>query len=65
MSEKISLLLVHDQELLRAGMRIILDVEEDLTVVGEAENCRDAIETLCFQREELPNPRNAQPVIRP
>jgi len=44
MSEKISLLLVDDQALLRAGMRIILDLEEDLTVVGEAENGREAIE---------------------
>jgi len=53
MSEKISLLLVDDQALLRAGMRIILDLEEDLTVVGEAENGREAIELYAELRPDV------------
>ncbi len=43
MFEKISLLLVDDQELLRDGMRIILNLEEDMVVVGEAGNGQEAI----------------------
>ncbi|MXX27398.1 MAG: response regulator transcription factor [Caldilineaceae bacterium SB0668_bin_21] len=43
MFEKISLLLVDDQELLREGMRIILNLEEDIAVVGEAGNGQEAI----------------------
>ena len=53
MSEKISLLLVDDQELLRAGMRIILDLEEDLTVVGEAGNGREAIDLYAEPRPNV------------
>ena len=43
MTEKISLLLVDDQPLLREGMRVILELEEDITVIGEAENGQEAI----------------------
>lgn len=43
MFEKISLLLVDDQALMREGMRIILNLEEDLVVVGEAGNGQEAI----------------------
>lgn len=38
MSEKIRLLLVDDQRLMRDGLRTILELEGDLQVVGEAEN---------------------------
>lgn len=53
MSEKISLLLVDDQELLREGIRIILNLEEDLTVVGEAENGQEAIELYAELRPDV------------
>jgi len=43
MFDKISPLLVDDQELLRDGMRIILNLEEDMVVVGEAGNGQEAI----------------------
>lgn len=43
MFEKISLLLVDDQALMREGMRIILNLEEDMVVVGEAGNGQEAI----------------------
>ena len=39
----IRLLLVDDQPLIRAGLRMLCDAEADLTVVGEAENGRDAV----------------------
>jgi DNA-binding NarL/FixJ family response regulator len=40
----IRVLLVDDQALVRAGFRMILDAEEDLDVVGEATDGREAIE---------------------
>ena len=43
MFEKISLLLVDDQALMREGMRVILNLEEDMVVVGEAGNGQEAI----------------------
>ena len=39
----IRVLLVDDQPLIRAGLRMLCNAEADLTVVGEAENGRDAI----------------------
>jgi DNA-binding NarL/FixJ family response regulator len=39
----IRVLLVDDQPLIRAGLRMLCDAENDLTVVGEAENGRDAV----------------------
>ena len=39
----ISVLLVDDQQLLRMGFRMILDAEDDLTVVGEAADGRSGV----------------------
>ena len=39
----ISLLLVDDQHLMRDGLRTLLELEEDLQVVGEAENGEQAL----------------------
>lgn len=39
----INVLLVDDQALFRAGVSVIIDAQDDLTVVGEAENGRDAL----------------------
>jgi DNA-binding NarL/FixJ family response regulator len=39
----IRVLLVDDQPLIRAGLRMLCDAEADLTVVGEADNGRDAV----------------------
>jgi DNA-binding NarL/FixJ family response regulator/class 3 adenylate cyclase len=42
-SDRIRVLLVDDQELVRAGFRMILDAEKDMEVVGEAANGKDAL----------------------
>jgi len=39
-----SILLADDQELVRTGLRMILAAEDDLTVVGEAKDGREAID---------------------
>jgi len=44
MTEAIRLLLVDDQRLMRDGLRTLMELEEDLTVVGEAENGQIALE---------------------
>lgn len=44
MTETIRLLLVDDQRLMRDGLRTLMELEEDLTVVGEAENGQIALE---------------------
>ena len=44
MTEIIRLLLVDDQRLMRDGLRTLMELEEDLTVVGEAENGQIALE---------------------
>ena len=53
MSEQIRLLLVDDQVLLREGMRVILDLEEDMTVVGEAGNGQEAIDQYIGLRPDV------------
>ena len=39
----ISVLIADDQALVREGLRLMLDAEPDITVVGEAENGNDAL----------------------
>ena len=48
----ISLLLVDDQNLIRQGLRALLELEPDLVVVGEAENGAIAIDRV---KELQPN----------
>ena len=43
MSDQITILLVDDQRLMRDGLRTLLEVEDDLTVVGEAGNGEEAL----------------------
>jgi DNA-binding NarL/FixJ family response regulator len=49
----ISVLLVDDEALVRAGLRMILETAEDLTVVGEAEDGRAAIEAVGRHRPDV------------
>ena len=39
----ISVLIVDDQALVRGGLRLIIDAQDDLEVVGEAENGAEAL----------------------
>lgn len=43
MPETVSLLLVDDQKLLREGIRNLLNMKDDLTIVGEASDGREAV----------------------
>ena len=43
MSDAIRVLIVDDHAVVRAGLRLLLDAEEDIEVVGEAGNGRQAI----------------------
>jgi DNA-binding NarL/FixJ family response regulator len=47
------IVLADDQALLRAGLRVLLDAEDDLEVVGEAENGRQAFEAVRRLRPDV------------
>jgi DNA-binding NarL/FixJ family response regulator len=49
----ISVLLVDDEALVRAGLRMILETAEDLTVVGEAQDGHAAIEAVRRHRPDV------------
>ncbi len=49
----IRVLLADDQRILREGLRTILDLEPDLTVVGEAENGQRAVELASASRPDV------------
>ena len=49
----ISVLLVDDEALVRAGLRMILETADDLTVVGDAEDGRAAIEAVGRDRPDV------------
>lgn len=53
MSERIRLMLVDDQRLMRDGLRTILELEPDLEVVAEAENGRQALEQYAAKRPDV------------
>jgi DNA-binding NarL/FixJ family response regulator len=44
MPDQIRILLVDDQRLMREGLRILLELESDLEIVGEAENGKAALQ---------------------
>ena len=49
----IKVLLADDQALIRAGLRALLDDQDDIEVVGEAANGREAIDVVKTQRPDL------------
>ena len=49
----IRVVLADDQALLRAGLRVLLDAEDDLEVVGEAEDGDEAIATVRRLRPDV------------
>ena len=46
-------LLADDQALVRAGFKVLLDVEEDVTVVGEAADGAEAVEQVRRHRPDV------------
>lgn len=53
MPEKITVMLVDDQQLFREGMAILINAIDDLAVVGEAENGREAIDLYAELRPDV------------
>lgn len=50
---KIRVLLVDDQAMVRRGFRLILEAEDDIEVVGEAEDGRQAQEIVRWRRPDI------------
>jgi len=53
MPARSKILIVDDHALLRDGMRTLLSAEEDVEVIGEADNGKDAIQMACSLRPKL------------
>lgn len=53
MSSPIRVLLVDDQHLIRLGFRLVLDAEDDIEVVGEAADGRDAVTETARLRPDV------------
>ncbi|MBM3715843.1 MAG: response regulator transcription factor [Actinobacteria bacterium] len=53
MTEPIRVVLVDDQALFRAGIRMVIDSQPDLTVVGEAADGREGIEVVRTTRPDV------------
>jgi DNA-binding NarL/FixJ family response regulator len=49
----IRVFLVDDQALVRAGLRMVIDSQPDMTVVGEAEDGREALERLAVTTADV------------
>ena len=53
MSEPIRIFLVDDQSLVRAGLRMVIDAQSDMAVVGEAGDGREALEALAVTTADI------------
>ncbi len=49
----ITVVIADDQRLLRSGFRVILDAESDITVIGEADNGRSALDVVRRRRPDV------------
>ncbi|MFL6140479.1 MAG: response regulator [Labedaea sp.] len=53
MNDPIKVLLADDEGLVRSGFRVLLDIEDDITVVGEATNGAEAVEQARAVRPDV------------
>ena len=53
MSDGIRIFLVDDQSLVRAGLKLVIDSQSDMTVVGEAGDGREALEALAVTTADV------------
>ena len=53
MAEPIRVLLVDDQKLMREGLRVLLELEPDLEVAGEAADGQAALESYAALRPDV------------
>jgi DNA-binding NarL/FixJ family response regulator len=52
-SEPIRIFLVDDQSLVRAGLKLVIDAQPDMVVVGEAGDGREALEALAVTTADI------------
>lgn len=52
-SKTISILMVEDHKLLRVGLKSLFSESSDLTVIGEAENGKDAVEKVKIMKPDV------------
>jgi DNA-binding NarL/FixJ family response regulator len=53
MTDPITVLLVDDQQLIRVGFRLVLDAEDDIVVVGEADDGREGIAQVAALKPDV------------
>ncbi|HRO92148.1 MAG TPA: response regulator, partial [Promineifilum sp.] len=53
MSETIRLLLADDHAVVRSGLRLLLEAQPDLAIIGEAENGEEAIRRTAELRPDV------------
>ena len=53
MSDGIRVFLVDDQALVRAGLKLVIDSQSDMAVVGEAGDGREALEALAVTTTDV------------
>lgn len=44
MSEKIKIMIVDDQKLIREGLKVLLEMEDNFTILGMASNGKEAVD---------------------
>jgi DNA-binding NarL/FixJ family response regulator len=49
----IRVVIVDDQDLIRIGLRVLIETEDDLTLIGEAANGREAVELIRRTRPDV------------